>query len=56
MKNNVLIVYVYINLVNVVEVVKVFEEVEGYFKEVIEMDDIFVFDNMWFKFFLGSFY
>ncbi len=56
MKNNVLIAYAYTNLANVAEAAKAFEEAEGYFKEAIEMDDIPVFDNTRFKFFLGSFY
>lgn len=56
MKNNVLVAYAYSNLANVAEAAKAFEEAEGYFKEAIEMEDVPVFDNTRFKFFLGSFY
>lgn len=56
MKNNVLVAYAYSNLANVAEAAKAFEEAEGYFKAAIEMEDVPVFDNTRFKFFLGSFY
>ncbi len=56
MKNNVLVAYAYINLAKVAEAANALEESEDYYKKAIEMEDVPIFDNTRFKFFIGSFY